>query len=123
MIKSLGIDIVSVGRIERDMEKFGLSFIDHILSDREKNLLEKRKDGNQFVAGRFAAKEAVIKGLGAFLEDKPPWREVEILNDPAGQPHLEVSTAVREKLEGVVCHVSISHEKENAVAVAVFEVL
>ena len=68
------------------------------------------------VAGRWAAKEAVAKAVGVFLR----WHDVEIANLASGQPVAKVSAEAC-SLAGQALHVSISHVKGNAVAVAVLE--
>jgi len=120
LISSIGLDIVEVSRIERDVEKHGQRFIQRILGVRELLLFEKRKDKYQFLAGRFAAKEAVIKALGQFLKDRPPYNVLQIVSDSFGSPELVLSGDILAKLGQVACKLSISHEKNYAVAVAVF---
>ena len=73
------------------------------------------------LAARFAAKEAVIKALGEYLTDRPPYSSIEILADDNGRPGLSLPEALRDKIGGARCHISISHEEHYAVAVAVFE--
>ena len=61
---AVGIDITEVARIRRLLERYGDRFIAHVLGDDERKLLAQRTDRAQFVAGRFAAKEAAVKALG-----------------------------------------------------------
>ena len=119
MIKSLGLDVVEISRITEDVEKYGSKFVQRILGVSELALYAKRKDKLQFLSGRFAAKEAVIKALGRFLTTKPTLPEIQILNDSTGQPELFLD----EKFSGLVkdkCFISITHEKSVAAAVAIF---
>lgn len=120
MVKSIGLDIVEVKRMNRDIEKFGDTFVRRILGDLEYELYQKRNDKAQFLAGRFAAKEAVIKGLGIYLQDRPPYKELQIIKDSSGQPLLQMSDSLKEKLKNVNCLISITHEQNYAAAVAVF---
>lgn len=120
MVKSIGLDIVEVKRMNRDIEKFGDSFVKRILGDLEYELYHKRNDKAQFLAGRFAAKEAVIKGLGVYLKNRPPYKELQIIKDSSGQPLLQMSDSLKEKLKNVNCLISITHEQNYAAAVAVF---
>jgi holo-[acyl-carrier protein] synthase len=71
------------------------------------------------VAGRFAAKEAIIKALGEYLETRPPYRELQIVNDPTGRPHVQLNEDLSRRLAGVKMLVSISHERNYAVAMAI----
>ncbi len=119
-MRSIGLDIVEVARIAADIEKYGQRFIDRILSDREKALLAERHDQVQFLAGRFAAKEAVVKALRPFLDDRPAWPMIQILRTEDGAPELVLPSEIENCLGGAKCMLSLSHEKHYAVAVAVF---
>ncbi len=118
-MKSIGIDIVDVSRIANGINRFGERYIKRILGPQEIALLEKRHDKAQFLAGRFAAKEAIVKALGRFLKDRPPLQALQIINDPTGQPEAALPEAVQVILTGHTLMISITHEKNNAAAVAV----
>ena len=119
-MRSIGLDIVEVARITADLEKYGQRFIDRILGEREKALLAERQDREQFLAGRFAAKEAVVKALHPFLKDRPAWPVIEILRNDDGAPELVLPLEIESCLDGAKCMLSLSHEKHYAVAVAIF---
>lgn len=119
MIKSIGLDIVEISRIQADIEKYGDRFVRRILGADELPLYLKRKDKPQFLSGRFAAKEAVIKALGKYLSDKPIFTEIQIINDSAGQPELRLADAICQHVPDK-CFISITHEKSVAAAVAIF---
>lgn len=121
MITSIGLDIVENARLEKDVETFGDRFLDRILSPSEKSTYTSRQDKPQFLAGRFAAKEAVVKALGKYLEKKPPLSVIEIVNGPDGTPRLQLPEEIETRLNGARCLLSISHERQFSVAVAVFE--
>ena len=106
MILGLGVDIVAVDRIQRAMRRHG--FLQRVLTPEERSYAS----GPAWVAGRWAAKEAVAKAVGLSLT----WQDVEIFNGPSGRP----SAVVRGLPRGTV-HVSLSHERGNAVAVAIWE--
>ena len=110
MIVGLGIDIVEIARIAEAMKN--PRFVEKILTPAEREYCTSPLK----VAGRWAAKEAIAKAVGLHLS----WQDVEILPDEIGQPRAKVASRhfdpVRLKLK-----VSISHEKSNAVAVAVLE--
>lgn len=105
-VRGLGIDIVSVERITKAMQRPG--FLDRILapSEREQTLSPQR------VAGRWAVKEAVAKALGT----RPGWHDVIVVNDLSGAP--EVHVAPHRLPPDCRVLVSISHERDMAVAVA-----
>ncbi|GAA0311527.1 holo-[acyl-carrier protein] synthase [Gracilibacillus halotolerans] len=117
MIIGIGIDLVEIDRITDIVEK-GAKFVDRILTEREKELLhsytsQRRKI--EFIAGRFAAKEAFSKALGTGIGEVG-FKDIEILPDPKGAPHL-TSIAVSDKK----IHLSISHSKEYAIAQVIIE--
>ncbi len=71
------------------------------------------------MAGKFAAKEAVMKALGVFFASGVSLRDIEILNRPSGMPYVKLNTRLTPKIVGKKVLISISHEKKYAVALAV----
>ena len=116
---AIGIDIVEIGRIARAFSNYSNRFVRRILGPDEVLIFERRADGIQFLAGRFAAKEAVVKALSRYLSRRPPLASLQILNDDAGNPTLVLPAQLQERLAGIRCLVSISHSHSDAVAVAV----
>ena len=106
MIEGIGIDVVDISRIERAMRRPG--FVKRILTETERSIATTPAR----VAGRWAAKESIAKALGVNLR----WHDVEILQDSTGAPHARV----RSVAEGRI-HISITHERGQAAAVAVVE--
>jgi holo-[acyl-carrier protein] synthase len=121
MIKSIGIDLVALQRIDADIAKFGERFIEKILGHEEQQIFAHRNDKAIFLAGRFAAKEAIVKGLGKYLANRPALSSIQILNDDSGFPEVSFPDSIRNALGKSHCHISISHDHSNAVAVAIFE--
>jgi len=121
MVKSLGVDITEISRIKTDVQRFGERFINRILGPDEKKIFENRRDKFGFLAGRFAAEEACIKALGEYIDERPPFKEIQIINDPDGKPCLKFNDDISVRLQGVRYMVSISHSRNNAVAVVIFE--
>lgn len=119
MVKSIGIDIVDIERIRHNLDRFGQRFVNRILSRDEQSLLENRSDRIQFLSGRFAAKEAVIKALGVYLSRRPAYALIQILNDPSGFPQLSLPANLSSKLGRASCKLSITHERRYAAAVAI----
>lgn len=98
----IGIDIVKIDRFNDVNERFEEKY----LSQSEQDELSLREDKTQYLAGRFAGKEAYIKAVGKKLID---YREIEILNDETGRPHLYI--------RGIETgEISLSHD-EFAIAV------
>ena len=121
MVTSVGIDIIETERIKNAVERFGDRFLNRILGLKERPVYEQRKDRYEFLAGRFAAKEAAVKALGKYLERRPSFSEIQIINDDSGQPRLLLPENISGLLAGVKTLVSISHSRQNAVAVVIFE--
>ncbi len=110
MIRSIGFDIVDVARINGSVSN--PRFLLRIFTERER-----RQDlSPQRVAGRWAAKEAVAKCIGLHLK----WHDVEIRNDETGRPTVHLRPDLHLPAHRRI-HVSISHEKEYAAAVAILE--
>lgn len=121
MILGIGIDIVEIARMDRPSQN--KRFYADFFSDEERELFESCKYAAQTVAGRFAAKEAVLKALGQGLGDMP-LREIAIIRLPSGRPEVRLCGAAKQKAEmlGVKrIHISISHDGAYAIAQAVAE--
>ena len=121
-VLGLGIDLVEVSRIGGLLERHADRFLDRICRpgevDRERGALD------QHVAGLFAAKEAVLKALGTGWAEGIGFRDVEVVRGAGGAPGIRLhgAAAVRaEQLGGARVHLSITHERSHAAAVAVLE--
>jgi len=121
MIKGIGVDIVEIKRIKRLMEN--QHAIERLLTVDEAKLMIKRPKQHEFFAGRFAAKEAVSKAFGVGISKCPP-NEIEVLNDELGAPHVKLydhAKMLQDKIGVKKIFISITHEKEYAVAMVVLE--
>ena len=124
LIVGCGIDLVKIERIEKIIKRWGDNFIFRIFTPLEIEYCEKKK-GNKFqsYAGKFAAKEALLKALGLGLREAN-WKEIEIKNDELGQPIVDTSGKLRNiaLAKGVSKYfISISHTKEYAAAQVILE--
>ena len=123
MVIGLGNDITECARIQQILEKHGPLFLDHFLTAREK---EESAGRLSYYAGRWAAKEAIAKALGCGIGARCSFTDIEILNDESGKPLASLSGAAQRtaaELHVGRIHLSISHEKNYAAAVAVLESL
>ncbi len=123
LVKGIGIDIVEVNRIKKIYERYPLRMRARILTQREQEYVFSKKNPWPNLAGRFAAKEAVMKSLGAGW-GKTGFREIEIFNDQTGKPHVLLSgkAALRSKQLGISkIWLSISHDGKYAIAQAFAE--
>lgn len=121
MIVGVGVDIIAVARMERALARREAAFFRRVFTAGEGQDGRRRKERAAFFAARFAAKEAVMKALGCGW-GPVGWQEVEIRRAPSGQPTVALhgEAARRAKERGVTAvHVSLSHEREYAVAYAV----
>jgi holo-[acyl-carrier protein] synthase len=113
----LGVDIIRVSRIRAALQRHGERFLSRVLTPAETRYVA--TNAERF-AGRWAAKEAVSKVLGLGVRGVG-WREIEVVRLPTGQPAVRLSGRARARAGqlgmGAIA-VSITHEREYAVAVA-----
>lgn len=125
MIYGIGTDIVEIARVKEIYEKHREHFVRNILTDPEIELLDRKKNKAEFLAGRWAAKEAFSKALGTGIREGCSFADIEILPDEFGKPqigHISPETAGSLKARGITkVHVSISHEQNFAVATVLME--
>lgn len=119
MILGIGIDIVSVDRVQYITAEHGERFHGRILTVAEQSHIPPVNTA-EYIAGRFAAKEAIIKALGV---KHISFNDIEILNDNNGKPFISNCTQLSQKagFTKVKLHISISHERDYAVGMAVLE--
>src|SRR5258705_3113649 len=118
-----GIDIVETDRIRRLIEEHGERFLERVYTRIEQEHAAKStKRRIEHLAGRFAAKEAVLKVLGTGWRGGIAWTDVEIVKDPSGQPKVVLScecARIAVELGISRWHVSISHIETHATASAI----
>jgi holo-[acyl-carrier protein] synthase len=118
-----GIDIVETARIRRMLEEHGQRFLDRCFTAPELGYCAKNpRRYVEHLAGRFAAKEAVLKVLGTGWRGGIAWTDIEILPEPSGQPKVGLSgecLRIATKLGISRWHVSISHIETHATASAI----
>jgi holo-[acyl-carrier protein] synthase len=118
----LGTDIVEIVRIGEMIERHGELFLERVYTEKEVAYCQKRASSYQHFAGRWAAKEAVLKALGTGWAKGISWRDIEVVTLPSGQPRVLVHGAVQELSEqaGITGYLlSISHCRSHATATAV----
>ncbi len=124
LIVGCGIDLVKIERIEKIIKKWGDNFTSRVFTLLEREYCEKKK-GNKYqsYAGRFAAKEALLKSLGLGLKGIN-WKEIEIENNELGQSIIETSGKLKKiaSEKGVSKYfITISHTKDYAIAQVILE--
>ena len=114
-----GIDLVECRRIAEVLERHGHRFLERILTPKERDIAARYKDPVPFIAGRWAAKEAILKMIGTGWRGTILWTDMEILPDALGQPVVMLSgqTARIAREKGIErMMLSITHTKEHAAA-------
>jgi holo-[acyl-carrier protein] synthase len=123
-IIGIGTDIIECLRIAQMIERHGEIFIRRVYTDHEIAYCSSKRAATQHYAGRWAAKEAVLKALGIGWRRGIHWRDIEIANDADGKPSVKLRGAAREVMEQAGIrhlHISISHCRSHAVAYAIAE--
>ena len=118
----IGTDIVECLRIAQMIERHGELFLTRVFTPREIEYCSSRKAATQHYAGRWAAKEAILKALGTGWSGGIRWRDMEIRNDGAGKPTVALGGEARnlcERLGVGNMLISISHCRNYATALAV----
>lgn len=123
-ILGIGTDIIECLRIAQMIERHGELFIRRVYTDHEIAYCSTKKAATQHYAGRWAAKEAVLKALGTGWVRGISWRDVEVRNRPGGAPSVTLRAGAKEVFErcGMArMHISISHCRSHAIAYAIAE--
>jgi holo-[acyl-carrier protein] synthase len=118
----IGTDITECLRVARMIERHGELFVNRVYTAEEIHYCQSRKQSTQHFTGRWAAKEAVLKALGTGWRRGISWRDVEIRNEPGGQPIVILRGGAAEaagKLGITEMRISISHCRSHATAFAV----
>lgn len=114
-MREVGVDIIEIARIAQAAQN--RRFLERVFTPAELERCLSRKQPWEELAGRWAAKEAVVKCLGQRVN----WKDIEILNEPSGKPYVQLYGRAQELANGRRVIISISHCKEYAVATALLE--
>jgi holo-[acyl-carrier protein] synthase len=121
-IIGMGTDIVECLRIAQMIERHADLFLTRVYTPNEIDYCQARKASTQHFAGRWAAKEAVLKAMGTGWARGISWRDVEIRNEIGGKPTIALGGGAREVCEkmGIAeMMISISHCRHYATAPAI----
>ena len=111
--------MIEIKRIERAHRRHGDHFLKKIYTPNEIIYCKSHTNMAPHLAGRFAAKEAVVKALGTGFRGIT-WKDIEILNNEQGRPVIVLSPEVSKNLGYPSIMISISHTREHAIASAVW---
>jgi holo-[acyl-carrier protein] synthase len=115
----IGVDIVEIPRIERIIKRWGNIFLERVFTASELKLY----DNTPSLAARFAAKEAVLKALGA-CDKGIGWQDIEILAELNGKPLVNLKGKAKLQADESAIskfNISLSHSKDYAVAFVIGE--
>lgn len=120
-VLGIGTDIVECPRIGKMIETHGELFLRKVYTEREIRYCQARKHAIEHFAGRWAAKEAIMKALGTGRSRGVTWTSVEIRREAGGRPVVLIRGAAGEvaRERGVAeVLISISHCRTYATAYA-----
>lgn len=121
-IIGIGTDIIECARIGRMLIQHGERFTSHVYTESEYRYCSGKKIAEQHFAGRWAAKEAVLKALGTGWATGISWTDAEVIIMPGGKPTIRLHRgAARKATELGITEmlISISHCKAYATATAI----
>lgn len=113
-----GIDTIEISRLDEINSAIRERFIQRVFTDKE---IEQARNRSDVLSGLFAAKEAVSKALGTGI-GFVHWRDIEIVHLASGQPTVVLhgnAKTVADQLGLNTWSVSISHDRDKAIAMAV----
>lgn len=121
MIRGVGVDIIEIDRIRESIDAQGERFLAKVFTPSEILYCSSKHNAAQHFAARFAAKEAASKALSTGWAGDFRWKDVELSNEPSGQPRLAFHGPLEGLLEKSTVHVSLSHSHSHVVAVVIIE--
>jgi holo-[acyl-carrier protein] synthase len=116
-VTGIGLDLLEIERLEQALERRP-RLAERLFTDDERAYAASRARPGQHLAARFCAKEAVAKALAL---EAWSWRDIEVINSPAGAPEVRLHGPVSERARalGVEVQVSLTHTRASAGAVAI----
>lgn len=120
-IIGIGTDIIECPRIGKMIEQHGELFLRRVYTDREIRYCQARKHAIEHFAGRWAAKEAILKAIGTGWTRGIAWTDLEVRNQTGGAPRVLVCGGAKEaaREQGIAnILISISHCRTYATAYA-----
>lgn len=118
-IVGLGVDICEIARMERALERHP-TFRDRFFTDEERAYCDRKARPAESYAGRFAAREAVLKALGGY--PSRGWKDISVVRAPSGAPGIRLAGNALRRADSLGVSevlITFTHEKTNAVAFAV----
>ncbi len=117
---TIGHDIIEVERIAKAIARHPKTFLKKIFTQKEQEYCLNYGDrASLHFAGRFAAKEAVVKALGTGINRQISWLDIQILPNPQGCPVVTISDRAQRHFPPLSIQISITHTRKLASAVAI----
>ncbi|MDE6885528.1 MAG: holo-ACP synthase [Helicobacteraceae bacterium] len=114
----IGIDVVAIERIEKIVQKYGISFLKRFLNKSEIKLVCRDSSFNiNSIAGFFAAKEAISKALGCGIGKELGFRDIKIIKNIKNAPKIKLKKKIKKYFKIKKTYLSITHDKGYAIAV------
>ncbi len=116
-----GIDLLKVERIKKIYLSYEEKFLKKILTDLEIKQIKKNKNISYKIAGKFSAKEAVVKAMGTGFSDGIKIKDIEILNLKNGKPIINLHGKAKKRIGNIESSsISISNDGDFVVSIATF---
>lgn len=119
-ILGLGTDLLELERFRESIKEHGDHLLNRLFTEKEISYCKKFKDSAPHFAGRFAAKEAIVKALGTGFGKAASFHDIEILNEESGKPMVFLSEKLKSALPSPTILISISHSKLFVTATALW---
>jgi holo-[acyl-carrier protein] synthase len=123
MILGLGIDMTDVNRMKEKLAR-DTGFRSYVFSEAEIAYCERQARPEEHYAGRFAAREALLKALGTGLTSPVPLPLLEVMHSQEGKPSFMLTSVAKAGLgigEETRIHLSLAHERDQAIAMVILE--
>jgi len=128
MIFGIGTDVCDLRRMAATLERRGDRFAERVLGPNELKVFHDRRSkvedrGVTYLGTRFSAKEAFSKAIGLGMTHPMTWHACEILNQPGGQPCIQLHGELAEWFAArkLRAHITLSDESDYAVSFVVIE--
>ena len=112
----IGVDIEKIERFDNKENDKDKKFLEKVFTQKELDYCFSKNNASAHLAGRYAAKEAIVKALSSTHEKKIIYNEIEIVNNSTGVPEVVM---LRSELNKLKIKISISHNEDCAVAMAI----
>lgn len=111
---SVGIDIEDISRFQDKTLDKDKKFLERIFTQNELDYCFKNANPAPHLTARFCAKEAYVKAISNLYHILVPYSKIEVLKNENGSVYINILV---DELKKYNCSLSISHEKDKAIAI------